>query len=64
MGKSSTFTVLDLHEFHADESIYPDHNLRSSSLEVEGNDVEHILEGIEEELERSACKAKSGKLQI
>ncbi|CAL8157695.1 unnamed protein product [Prunus armeniaca] len=61
MSISSTFNVADLHEFHDYESIYYDDNSGSSSLEVEGTDVEQMTELIEEELERRACK---GKLQI
>ncbi|CAL8118996.1 unnamed protein product [Prunus armeniaca] len=64
MGISSTFNVADLHEFHDDKSIYPYDNSTSSSSEVEGTDVEQMVEATKEELERWACKDKSSKLQI
>ncbi|CAL8151419.1 unnamed protein product [Prunus armeniaca] len=51
MGISSTFNVADLHEFHDDESIYPNDNSMSSSSEVEGTDVEQRVEAIKKELE-------------
>ncbi|CAL2254377.1 unnamed protein product [Prunus armeniaca] len=51
MGIFSTFNVADLHEFHDDESIYPNDNSTSSSSEVEGTDVEQKVEAIKKELE-------------
>ncbi|KAH0986816.1 hypothetical protein GBA52_013993 [Prunus armeniaca] len=50
MGISSTFNVANLHEFHDDES-NPNDNSASSSSEVEGTDVEQMVEAIEKELE-------------
>lgn len=46
-----SFNVTDLHELHDDESIYPNDTTASSSLEVEGTNVEQMVEAIEKELE-------------
>ena len=51
MGISSTFNVTDLHELRDDESIYPNDTTASSSSEVEGTNVEQMVEAIKKELE-------------
>lgn len=40
MEISNTFNVVDLHEFHEDESLYLNNNSRSSSSKVEEIDVD------------------------
>ncbi|MCI87821.1 putative Ty3-gypsy-like retroelement pol polyprotein, partial [Trifolium medium] len=39
MNISNTFNVADIHEYQADETLYQDENLGSSSSEVEETDV-------------------------
>ncbi|KAG2282923.1 hypothetical protein Bca52824_054143 [Brassica carinata] len=42
MNISNTFNVADIHEYQADEILYPDENLGTSSSEVEETDVGRI----------------------
>ncbi|CAL9005827.1 unnamed protein product [Prunus brigantina] len=56
---SSTFNVDDMYAFYEDDPLYPKDNSRSSSSEVEGTDVEHMAELIEEQLDRRAHRRTS-----
>lgn len=42
MNIYNTFNVADIHEYQADEVLYPDENLGTSSSEVEETDVGRI----------------------
>ncbi|CAL9000319.1 unnamed protein product [Prunus brigantina] len=54
MEISSTFNVANLYAFNEDDLLYPEDNSGSSSSEVEGTDVEHMAELIEEQMDKSA----------
>ncbi|XP_024175493.1 uncharacterized protein LOC112181336 [Rosa chinensis] len=60
VGISNTFNVVDLHEFHEDEVLYPDENSGSSSSKVEETNAEWMAAQFEEQLDR----AKGGKRKV
>ncbi|CAL8162354.1 unnamed protein product [Prunus armeniaca] len=54
MEISSNINVADLYTFNEDDLLYPKENSGLSSSEVEGTDVEHMAELIEEQMDKSA----------
>ncbi|BFG38574.1 hypothetical protein CerSpe_248480 [Prunus speciosa] len=65
MEISSTFNVADQYSSYEDDPLYPEDNSGSSSFEVEGTDVEHMAELIEEQLDRRARRtSKAQSVQV